>query len=309
MKLALFMIWGEKDEELLKSVREILGIIRDNNDFQAIRTIKNPDGKGDRGSLEDFNEQKESIFTWMINKPYTHWLILTKYNSENDESFDIFIKDGNIKDKIKEIIKNYKSIMNYRITNTKSEVKELLDLFKCDSKYTPYNPKERGKEINGLSYYTRFDHLKTYFPFYCNDESVATHKLVEVNVDELTTGRILSSAGSPLDTSPHYQYLINNKEPYKNYVDQRWNSGNIGVCETVCHGTSRFDTLIRNFNPNTYDFGHIDENGQKRYIIIWNWPNGDKKNQIIDGVHRASMLLLAYRERQRDRKIKCIEIT
>ena len=90
---------------------------------------------------------------------------------------------------------------------------------------------------------------------------------------------------SVVDT-PHYKYLFGNyKNEYNKYILD--NLGKIITCDNM---SGSYDKLIENFN-----YGKVIEN-EPSYIICTYIPK-IKKYQIIDGVHRACILIKNYTQK------------
>ena len=83
-----------------------------------------------------------------------------------------------------------------------------------------------------------------------------------------------------IESSPHYEYVLGNKEPYTKYISKY-----CGEQLQDNHTTKKFDILIKNFDFSGY-------NMQDRRFIIVKKKKG--KYVVMDGVHRLAILKMNY---------------
>lgn len=200
---------------------------------------------------------------------YHEWMIIIK----NRKCFEEF-------DKVKEyLIKKHNINKNHIISVNESEMVPHLKIY--------FNDINDGFFHNLDNYKTFFNH-ELYIPFYCQKEQIEEAQMVEVNIDNLVCKPLGCKEPITLEESPHYQYICGDKQPYINYINKRWEVGDIGRG----HSKEQFDKLIENF-----DFNYLDKDGKKCPILIW------RKDQIIDGVHRAALLKF-----KGVRKVTCLKM-
>ena len=72
--------------------------------------------------------------------------------------------------------------------------------------------------------------------------------------------------------TPHFMFVQGHKEIYTTYFKKY-----LGILFTDDHTESSFNTLIKNFNPDTYKY-------ESRRLICLN------KNTVLDGIHRLAIL-------------------
>lgn len=141
------------------------------------------------------------------------------------------------------------------------------------------------------------DSLKNDKRFYIDDFTFETHlkisKMLSYDIVELELGKILRQQDNkifPMKYSDVYKYLegaSNNIEEYNKYCE------NILIGEDrKKHSTKIYDQLIKNISKNDYDI--------RKGIIVVN-----QLNIIMDGQHRACILLKKYGE---NHKIKVLKV-
>ena len=123
------------------------------------------------------------------------------------------------------------------------------------------NPRNyENKIVNGIT-----------LPWHLNTPN--TISKIRINIDKLHIGLAIDSKSYNITDSPHYKYVCDDKESYKNYYSKY-----LGTKLQDNHTPEQFDKLISNFNPNTY------KHEVNRLIII------NRQCRVLDGVHRLSIL-------------------
>ena len=93
-----------------------------------------------------------------------------------------------------------------------------------------------------------------------------------IDIHELTVN-IVGKTRCKLEDTPHYQYVLGNKELYKTYYTKY-----IGKYLQDDHTYQQYDKLINRFNAQQY-------NHESKNLILVN-----KSNTVLDGLHRLSIL-------------------
>jgi hypothetical protein len=141
--------------------------------------------------------------------------------------------------------------------------------------------------LGNIEYYNRYNNLEYNFPFHLNFRE---YDLDDVNLNSLKMS-VLNQNGTPIvmsiEESPHYQYVLGNKEPYFNYFNSFF-----GKQLQEDHFPKNFDKLIGNF-----DINYKSEDGKESYIIV------GANNVIKDGAHRACIMKSLNMD-----QVKCIRI-
>jgi FkbM family methyltransferase len=133
-------------------------------------------------------------------------------------------------------------------------------------------------EILGLppvAFYTRRPNRDLDVPYHL--PPFENYKLKEVPVDSLYAN-ILGRGVVPISQSPHYRYVLGDRESY-----QAYHAAHFGRELTDDHLPEAFDRLIASFDSN-----RVLDRGNRSFIVAVKRP--DQGYQILDGVHRASIL-------------------
>lgn len=124
-----------------------------------------------------------------------------------------------------------------------------------------------------ISYYEDKSVNNAVIPYHIN----GSFRIHEYQIDELFMNIRVSEnevKKTLISESPHYQYIIGNKQAYIDYYNRF-----IGTFFTDDHLESSFDSLIENFNPFTYN-----QFENERFILV------NKSNCVLDGNHRLAIL-------------------
>ena len=201
-----------------------------------------------------------------------------------------FEKNNNLK-LIKNInFTNY--VNNENIVNLKWKLREKYNLKFTDSNLQPSKNLPPGISHNHIIHITdsneecievckfilnknpkEFENKKIgniYIPWHIRLPKTFQKKTVKI--DKIFVSLANDKNKYKISDTPHYKYLNNDKEAYLNYYKKY-----MGTYIQDNHIPQKFDKLINNFNPNTYN---LDDS---RLIIIFN-------NSVIDGCHRLAIL-------------------
>jgi len=201
------------------------------------------------------NEHKYSY-----NITYLKWYIRLLFNPKTKDE-NINITEELIINGIKSA-KNWPSFLTHHHIIHSSDIEEETQLVK-----DYFNLNKISFSLNGNNY---FDVKKT---------------IKEINISDIVCNIVCDDCKtikkwiSVIDT-PHYKYLLGNyKTKYNKYILN--NLGKIITCDNM---SGNYDKLIENFN-----YGKVIEN-EPSYIIC-TYIDTIKKYQIIDGLHRISILI------------------
>lgn len=265
MRYDVFNIWPNG----LQYTHSILNIIRNDKNFKIVSMYKCP-----------INTDMLTFLRGMYKcdaAPVEHMLVKTRYllKSDNKETLLILVKNMN------PILINKTQGKYHHIECKKmKEIKEIIR-----NKFNPrFSDGRRTEEhvIHGTDYESQVDYLldflglpkKNYKDQRCKYPNIDPNY---INLSDLKMN-CLGVGILPLNESPHYLYVQGDKSSYINY----W-SKYFGKELTDDHSPEAFDNLINSLE------------GVEPIIV-----DGDV---IIDGVHRASILLSRGHSKIRSRII------
>lgn len=126
--------------------------------------------------------------------------------------------------------------------------------------------------LNNTNYYSRYDTFDYHIPWHLDvlaqDISEKTVDISDLKCSVLGKGII------EVKDSPHFKYVNGNKFEYQSYINKH-----IGKELQENHFCEAFDRLI-----DSYDLNYKSD-GKKSFIIV------NKNNTIVDGLHRAAILI------------------
>jgi len=285
-----FIIWNHG----LKYIEQILDIIRDHPQIKIQRIF--------RRKIDNLDNFINHIYK-LDKASYSHIQEKSKYlKNLGNEIYIIFVRDIDTEYKYKNEHK-----YSYNITYLKWYIRLL------------FNPKTKDENINiteeliinGIksaknwpSFLTHhhiihstdieeetqlvkdyFNLNKMFFAINGNNYSGIKKTIKEINISDIVCNivgddcKTIKKWINVVDT-PHYKYLLGNyKTEYNKYILD--NLGKIITCDNM---SGSYDKLIENFN-----YGKVIEN-EPSYIIC-TYIDAIKKYQIIDGLHRISILI------------------
>jgi hypothetical protein len=279
-----FIIWHHG----FKYIKEILDIIRNNNNVKITHILKR------KVSLDKFIHH-----IYKLDKSsWQHLDVKTKYlKNIKHMIYIIFIKDLNT-------IYKYKPNNNHKYSFHETFIKWKIRL--------KFNPRTQDKQIiitdnvvNDASIQKRWPNFITHqHVIHSSDIEEETSLILEyfkLNKDEIfdLTGNIYFNYSKKIINvdcdkivvnttykdyinvreSPHYKYLLGEKNQYDNYILQ-----SLGTI--ICHDnlSGAFDKLINNF-----EYGKVIQNVPN--YIICNYNKDIDKYIVYDGLHRLSILV------------------
>lgn len=203
---------------------------------------------------------------YSYNETYLKWYIRLLYNPKYKDE-NINITEELINNGIKSA-KNWPSCMTHNHVIHSSDIPEetqlVIDYFKLNDDF--FN-------ITG----NRYLHMKK--------------KIKNINISDIVCNTTEQKHINVKD-SPHYKYLLGNyKKEYNNYILK--NLGIIIKCDNL---SGAYDKLIKEFN-----YGIVIE-GEPSYIVC-TYIKNIKKYEVVDGLHRLSILLF-----NKHSKVKCYVI-
>lgn len=125
--------------------------------------------------------------------------------------------------------------------------------------------------LKTIDYYNRYDKAKYFIPWHLDAPSHVVEKTV--NLSDLRCN-IIGKGIVQIKDTPHFKYIQGFKSEYISYINKH-----IGIELQENHFCESFDHLI-----DTYDVNYKSD-GKKSFIIV------NKNNTIVDGLHRATILL------------------
>ncbi len=295
MRCDCFIIWGNG----LKNIPEIVGIIRDSGQYNIIRITKK-----DIGWMSRFIKNVYACDT----VPWIHLWVKTRYLLKSPKQCIFILVENKNPDEKYGGEGKFRHIQCQHINETKRFIRSQYNPKFEDAEKTiaPLPPGVSHEhcihatdyesqveyllgyfKLKNLHFYKRNNQFSCYIPWHLR---VGTHnQITEIDVDIKHIYANIYGYTYPirLEDTPHYQYVSGDKSPYINYFNK-----NFGTVLQEDHFPEAFDILIRNFDEN-----YRRDDGKKSFVII------NDRNVILDGVHRASILM--HRGRQR---IKCIQI-
>ena len=291
MRYDSFIIWGNG----LNYISDIMSIIRNDGNYNIIRIVTR--------NIDNMKEFIKDVYR-CDTVPWHHLVAKSKYLLsspkkcvfilvENKEPEESYFGQG-----------EFRHIQCQKINNTKKIIRSNYNPpFSDSNKVIPPLPKgvshnhcihatdyESQVEyllnyfnLKNLDYYRKYKNHSHYIPWHLS--GVNNYNLIEIELTNLFAN--IGGKAIKIEHTPHYQYVLENKEVYVNYFNN-----NFGINLQEDHFPESFDNLIKNLNEN-----YIREDGKKSHIII------NSRNIILDGVHRAAIL----KSKGVD-KVKCIQI-
>jgi hypothetical protein len=285
-----FIIWNHG----FKYIEQILDIIRDHPNIIIQRIF--------RKNIDNLDKFINHIYK-LDKASYSHIQAKSRYLRKiGSEIFIIFVKDTKTE---------YKYKNDHKYSYKETYLKWFIRLM--------FNPKTQDKKINiteelinnGIksaknwpSFLTHnhiihssdieeetqlvkdyFNLKKICFGLNGNDYLGIKKEIKEINISDIVCNivsddcKTIKECVNIIDT-PHYKYLLGNyKTEYNKYI-----LNNLGKIITYDNMSGSYDKLIKNFN-----YGFVIENEPS--FIICSYNHKVKKYQIIDGLHRACILI------------------
>jgi len=272
-RMDYFMIWGHG----IQYTNQIMDILRNDIDIEIITIVRKM-----ATNIVQFIQDVYACDT----VPFEHLRDKTNYLLTVDPKI-VFILVKNLNAHEEYFGEGaFRHIQCRHIKNIKEEIRN------------NFNPRIDGKRtedhvIHASDYESQVEHvlkvlglppLESYIREPNSELDVPYHlgsfehyEVRQVAIDELLAN-ILERGLTPLVETPHYQYIVGNKEIYKKYHGKY-----CGSELTDDHFPEAFDLMINNFK---YDFTKTDG---KRSLILAK-PLAYGRYQILDGVHRACIL-------------------
>lgn len=191
---------------------------------------------------------------------------LINFLKSDDFDFIKYLSENNIK-----FIRchDYKKFFVLFIDNN-DNIDNILDIVKSYglNLFISKNDEEYSFLINNI---TNLDFECSFHELLHKDSNLFT--LTKINIDKIVTSFTGSKSRVKIEETPHYKYLVGNKDIYINY-----SINNLGGVLTDNHTPEHFNKLLNNFC-----YGK-KVNNVKSYLSI------DKNNKLLDGNHRCSIL-------------------
>ena len=269
-----FLIWGHG----VKYTKEILSMLRAVNDFRIIIIV--------RKDVGDIRKFVSDIYACDTARPShlrdkTRYLLTTPSEVvfilvENRNPQEAYFGKG-ISRKIQStLVKDVKEDIRNRFNPRKADGKRTEDHVIHASDYEAQVPYMLGVlGLRPLEYYTRQSHPEINATYHI--EPFEEYHIREVPVDNLRAN-ILGLGLVPVDQTPHYQYVAGSRHAYESYHGEHW-----GTMLIEDHFPEAFDRLLAEFRED-----YVSPEGKKSFIVARAKPDGTY--QILDGVHRASIL-------------------
>lgn len=296
MRYDFFLIWGngiQYTEEIISSIRNennfiITAILRYKVKFpMRMRTFVNKVYEPDPTPFSHLRKKTK----YLLKSPRICIFVLVKNMKPNE----MYFGEGNFKilqcKQVKNLKEKIRNNFNPRFKNPKTQI---LPLNEGVSHNHCIHASDNEKQVEhllelfglpNLDYFKRYNNNEFEIPWHLN---VSQFKIQNRKLDSLSV-RLLKRGIVKVSDSPHYQYILGNKQPY---IDYFYNNFYFGTGPFEDHFPQKFDYLINSFRLN-----YTEINGKKCKIII------DNNDVILDGVHRAAICLNLGIE-----EISCIQI-
>jgi FkbM family methyltransferase len=274
-RLDYFLIWGHG----IPHTNEIVDMIRREKDFRILAIHKK--------HVADIGKFVSQLYSCDV-VPIEHLMAKTRYLlqtkpeiilvlAENQEPQERFNGEGAFRhiqcQRVKEIKEGIRNRFNPREDGKRTE-DHVIHASDFESQT------EHMLEILSLppvSFYRRRPNRELDVPYHL--QPFENYTLQEVPIDSLYAS-ILGQGVVPISQTPHYRYLLGEKECYEEY-----HAAHFGRELSDDHLPESFDRLAAKFDNNWRP-----EDGRKSFILAK--KRSTQGYQILDGVHRAAILKL-----------------
>jgi len=273
-RMDFFMIWGHG----LRYTRDIVDTLRRVKDFEIVTIVKKQ-----VGDIAQFVQDVYSCDSF----PYEHLVAKTRYLLQTQpEIIFILIRNNNPQEQWKGE-GAFRRVQCMLIKDVKEAIRNRFNPRKPNGKRTEHHVvhasdfESQVEHILGvlglppLPYYKRRPHPDLEGPFHL--EPFDDYAVCEVRIDDLRAN-ILGSGLVPIAETPHYHYLLGDRQVYERYHETY-----LGTKLTEDHFPEAYDRMISAFR---YDYWTPD--GRRSLILAQ--PEKDGTYRILDGVHRAAIL-------------------
>ena len=272
-RLDFFLIWGHGIEH----TREIVGMIRSHENFQIVAIHKR--------KVEDIAKFVRQVYACDF-VPVEHLIAKSKYLLQTPSEIALILARNRMPQEQFYGEGPFRHIQCQRVKEVKEEIRNR------------FNPRREGKrtedhvihasdgetqtehvlevlDLQPVSYFTRRPNLELEVPYHL--PPFENYVLREVPVDDLRA-KILGLGVVPLEQTPHYLYVLGQKESYESY-----HASHFGKELTDDHFPESFDRLIA-----TFDSKRFATSRNRSFMIASRLPDGGYL--LLDGVHRACIL-------------------
>ncbi len=251
MRPDIFIIWGNGVSNLFP----IIDIIREEG--YEILNIK-------KHLIADMNKFIDDVYR-CDHVPMDHLIGKTRYLLNSPRCcYTVYVNNHNVNEQYFGE-GDFRHIQCLTIKNTKELIR---------NRFNPRIGSRRSEEhvIHGTDYVEQTNYLKTFFAI--PDKTHHDYSNLEkITIDSsMLYCNIIGRGIIPVKSSPHYQFVLGNQQPYVDYITQH-----CGTLLDEDHLPGAFTKLI-----NEFDISKSDG------IIA---PKRNGNHLIIDGLHRASIIL------------------
>lgn len=285
-----FIIWNHG----FKYIEQILDIIRDHPQMKIQRIF--------RRKIDNLNKFINHIYK-LDKASYSHIQAKSEYLKKiGNEIFIIFVRDINTTYKYKNqhkysyhetYLKWYIRLLfnpktkNENINITEELINKGIESAKNWPSFLTHNHIIHSSDIEEETQLVKdyFNLNEISFSLIGNNYLDIKKTIKEINIYDIVCNIVSDDCKTikkwiSLTETPHYKYLLGNyKTEYNKYI-----LNNLGKIITYDNMSGSYDKLIKDF-----DYGKVIEN-EPSYIICKYIPN-IKKYQILDGLHRACILI------------------
>ena len=272
-RMDYFMIWGHG----LEHSREILGLIRENENFEVVSVVKR--------HIENMEQFVSDIYAcdsvpmhhlvsktrYLLNTTPQMLFILVKNHKPQEDYYGEgefrHIQCGLVK-ALKEEIRNR---FNPRLNGLRTE-HHVLHASDYESQVEHVL---RVLGLPGLSSYRHSPNPELDTPYHI--EPFEKYEVRDVALDTLRAS-IIGMGLVQLEETPHFKYVQGEPESYLEY-----HTVHGGIELTDDHYPESFDRMIRDFS-----YGYSNQEGKRSFIVALELHDGSYR--ILDGVHRASIM-------------------
>lgn len=278
-----FIIWNHG----IQYIEQIMTIIRDHPSLLITKIIKksvnlphfiNHIYKLDNASKDHISAKTQ----YLNNMPPTCFIIIvkdlnTQYVIKPGTNHKYSLHETLIKWHIRLLFNPRSKQHNIKITN---ELLQNVSIQRAWFDGITHNHVIHSSDIEEETFLIR-DYFKlnnTIFDTIGNIYKNTPKTIVNINISDIVANTVNSDHINPV-TTPHYKYLLGEKQQYNNYIIKY-----LGTVITYDNLSGAYDKLINNFN-----YGKIIDNEPSYIICTYNKQLN--KYIVSDGLHRLCILI------------------
>lgn len=288
-RLDFFIVYGNG----IDHIHDIINIIRDDDNFEILYIKKINAVETVRLKYEQFQllENNDSLKSLLYDKfisdlyscdtvPYEHLKGKTRYLLNHTSDLFFILVDNKVPDEQFYGDGDFRHIQCAKVKNIKEIVRNKFN------RRTASGERIEEHVIHGSDYESQTEFVLNYldlpnkeyfrgipnadFDLKCHISKFYKYEIVDIDIDSIYCKTFYET--TLVSDSIFYKYLLNDKVPYNNYIDNI-----IGVHDFDDHYSENFDKLIENFNYT-----------KRNYILVNKRDDG--MYDVVDGNHRIAKL-------------------